>query len=175
MNLPPPSTSADTTDSASPSTSMNRKRQRSQSMQTSEASSPKRSASEDPFVDPARDIRVDDPMIISSTSVDPANIDALLNRSLHIGESWYIIPKRWLDRWKIACTGKEDKVHGVVLESDLGPPDQENQSFVDENGHLISTISEKEPVLVPQEVWDAFITKYATPTFNRNRTNHSLS
>lgn len=149
------------------STTHSRKRQRSQSMQSSDAASPKRSASEDPFLDPTlRDIRVpeaslpEDPMNISpALSVDPSNIDALLSRPLHIGETWYIVSKRWLDRWRKACTGQEDKIDGLILESDLGPPDQDNQSYVDENGHLLPTIGEMEPALIPQEVWDVFLSR----------------
>jgi ubiquitin carboxyl-terminal hydrolase 4/11/15 len=157
----------------------------------SNASSPKRSLSEDPFQDNPMDnsqrdnstVRVlnssdlssnatlpdvdmstqDVPIIHHSqpplASLDPSTIDSLLIRPLQIGESWYIISKRWLDRWRKARTGQTDKEDGVILESELGPPDKDNNAFVDDNDHLLTSISTEEVELVPQEVWDHFISR----------------
>jgi ubiquitin carboxyl-terminal hydrolase 4/11 len=167
-----------------------RKRQRSLSMQ-SNASSPKRSVSEDPFQDSPRDnsfrdnsaVHVlhssdfpsnatlsdvdmstqDDPLNRSSQSplisLDLSTVDPLLKRPLQPGEFWYIISKRWLDRWRKACTGQLDKEDGVILESDLGPPDKDNQAYIDENNHLLTSISAEDVELIPQEVWDYFIAR----------------
>lgn len=143
----------------------------------SNASSPKRSASEDPSV-PLRDSRVQNdtadtditmrtaspepgqhPNQTTVATIDPTTIDSFLNRPLHIGEFWYLISTRWLDRWRKACTGQEDKVDGVILESDLGPPDRDNPSFVDVNGHLLTNVTLGDLETLPQEAWGYFVQK----------------
>jgi len=186
MSLPlPPATTSDT---LSDLQAGSRKRQRSLSMQ-SDSSSPKRSASEDPTQDSQKDISdksarpsplpseptpvlEDSPMNdgqISSQDVpmppsslppvDPSTIDPIITRPLQIGETWYIVHKRWIDRWRKAFSGQEDKEEGFITHSTLGPPDKENHNLLDERRNLREDVTSETVDFVPEEVWDRFISQ----------------
>lgn len=186
MSLPlPPAT---TNDTLSDLQAGSRKRQRSLSMQ-SDSSSPKRSASEDPTQDSQKDINdkparpsplpsepalvledspMDDgpissqdvPMPSSSLPpVDPSTIDPIITRPLQIGETWYIVHKRWIDRWRKAFSGQEDKEEGFITQSTLGPPDKENHNLLDERRNLREDVTSETVDFVPEEVWDRFVSQ----------------
>ena len=165
-----------------------RKRQRSLSMQ-SDSSSPKRSASEDPTQDVQKDLSdksarpsplpsesipvlEDSPMTdgpISSQDVpmppssllpvDPSTIDPIITRPLQIGETWFIVHKRWIDRWRKAFSGQEDKEEGIITEATLGPPDKENRNLLDEKLNLRRDVTGETVDFVPEEVWDRFVSQ----------------
>lgn len=165
-----------------------RKRQRSLSMET-DSSSPKRSASEDPTQDSQKDINdksarltplpseyapvlEDSPMNggpISSQDVqmpssslplvDPSTIDPIISRPLRIGETWYIVQKKWIARWRKAFSGQEDKEEGFISQTTLGPPDQENNNLLDERNNLRVSVVADTVDFVPEEVWGRFVTQ----------------
>lgn len=184
MSLPLPPTT--THDAVSDLQAGSRKRQRSLSMQT-DSSSPKRSASEDPTQDAQKDIGdksarpsplpseytpvpEDSPMggdqissqdvqmqSSSSLSVEPSTIDPIINRPLQIGETWYIVQKKWITRWRKAFSGQEDKEEGFITEATLGPPDKENHNLLDERNNLREDVTSETVDFVPEEVWDRFV------------------
>jgi len=154
----------------------------------SDSSSPKRSASEDPTQDSQKDITdksarpsslpsestpvfEDSPMNDgpissqdvqmppSSPPVDPSFIDPIINRPLRIGETWYIVQRRWMERWRKAFSGQEDKEEGLITESTLGPPDKENHNLLDERNNLREDVTGETVDFVPEEVWDRFVSK----------------
>ena len=155
----------------------------------SDSSSPKRSASEDPTQDSQKDINdkparpsplpsepapvledspMDDgpissqdvPMPSSSLPpVDPSTIDPIITRPLQIGETWYIVHKRWIDRWRKAFSGQEDKEEGFITQSTLGPPDKENHNLLDERRNLREDVTSETVDFVPEEVWDRFVSQ----------------
>jgi ubiquitin carboxyl-terminal hydrolase 4/11/15 len=184
MSLPLPSTT--TNDTVNDSQAGSRKRQRSHSMQ-SDSSSPKRSASEDPTQDVHKDLSdksarpspipseptpvlEDSPMADGPTPsqdvpmpssslppVDPTTIDSLIIRPLQIGETWYIVYKKWIDRWRKAFSGQEDKEEGIITEATLGPPDKENHNLLDEKRNLRKDVTGETVDFVPEEVWGRFV------------------
>ena len=184
MSLPLPSTT--TNDAVNDPQAGSRKRQRSQSMQ-SDSSSPKRSASEDPTQDVHKDLSdksarpsplpseptpvledspmadgpipsQDVPMPSSSLPpVDPTTIDSLITRPPQIGETWYIVSKKWIDRWRKAFSGQEDKEEGIITEATLGPPDKENHNLLDEKRNLRKDVTSETVDFVPEEVWGRFV------------------
>ncbi|KAF9645869.1 UCH-domain-containing protein [Thelephora ganbajun] len=189
MSLPLPPTT--TNDAVNDIQAGSRKRQRSLSME-SDSSSPKRSASEDPTQDSQKDISdksarpsnlpseptpvvEDSPMNdgpISSQDVpmspsslllvDPSTIEPIITRPLQIGETWYIVHKRWIDRWRKAFSGQEDKEEGYITEATLGPPDKENHNLLDERNNLRKDVTGETVDFVPGEVWDRFVSRYGT-------------
>jgi len=155
----------------------------------SDSSSPKRSASEDPAHDSQKDINdrsarpsplpsesapvledslmadgpissQDVPMSLSSLPpVDPSIIDPVITRPLQIGETWYIVHKRWIDRWRKAFSGQEDKEEGYITEATLGPPDKENHNLLDEKRNLRGDVTGETVDFVPEEVWGRFVSQ----------------
>jgi len=155
----------------------------------SDSSSPKRSASEDPTQDSQKDINdrsarpsplpsepapvledslmadgpissQDVPMPPSSAlPVDPSTIDPVITRPLQIGETWYIVHKRWMDRWRKAFSGQEDKEEGFITQATLGPPDKENHNLLDEKRNLRGDVTGETVDFVPEEVWDRFVSQ----------------
>jgi ubiquitin carboxyl-terminal hydrolase 4/11/15 len=91
--------------------------------------------------------------------VDPPTIDPIITRPLQIGETWYIVPKKWLDRWRKAFSGQEDKEEGFITEATLGPPDKENHNLLDERRNLREDVTSETVDFVPQEVWDRFVSQ----------------
>lgn len=186
MSLPLPQTT--TNDAVNDLQTGSRKRQRSPSMQ-SDSSSPKRSASEDPTQDAQKDISdksarpsplpsestqvlEDSPMNdgpISSQdtetphssllSVDPSIIDPIITRPLRIGETWYMVQKRWMARWRKASSGQEDKEEGIITQATLGPPDKDNHNLLDERNILRQDVTGETVDFVPEEVWDRFVSQ----------------
>ena len=186
MSPPLPPTTAN--DAVNDLQAGSRKRLRSLSMQ-SDSSSPKRSASEDPTQESQKDISdksarpsplpsestptlEDSPMndgsILSQdvpmppspfSPVDPSTIDPVIIRPLQTGETWYIVTKRWMNRWRKAFSGQEDKEEGVITEATLGPPDKENHSLLDERGYLRKDVTSELVDFVPDEVWDLFVSQ----------------
>lgn len=186
MSLPLPPTT--TNDAVNDLQAGSRKRQRSLSMET-DSSSPKRSASEDPTQDSQKDISdksarrsplpsecapvlEDSPMNggpISSQDVqtpssslhfaDPSVIDPIVKRPLQIGETWYIVQKKWIARWRKAFSGQEDKEEGFITQATLGPPDKENHNLLDEGGNLRQDVTGETVDFVPGEVWDRFVSQ----------------
>ena len=184
LSLPPTTNN----DAVSDPQANSRKRQRSLSMQ-SDSSSPKRSASEDPTQDSQKDISdksarpsplpsefapvlEDSPMTdgpISSQDVpmppsslppvDPSTIDPIITRPLQIGETWYIVHKRWMNRWRKAFSGQEDKEEGFITEATLGPPDGENHNLLDERRNLREEVTGEIVDFVPEEVWYRFVSQ----------------
>lgn len=154
-----------------------------------DASSPKRSASEDPTQDSQKDISdksarpsprpsecapvlEDSPMNggpISSQDVqmpssslllvDPSTIDPIISRPLRIGETWYLVQKKWIARWRKAFSGQEDKEEGFITQTTLGPPDKENHNLLDERNYLREDVTGETVDFVPEEVWNRFVSQ----------------
>ena len=83
-------------------------------------------------------------------------VTALTKRDMIVGETWYVVSRRWYRRWEKACTGMLDK-DGGVEEKDIGPVD--NGHLVDLKGNL-TTASLAEGVdvqFVPEEAWELLI------------------
>jgi len=91
--------------------------------------------------------------------VDPSTIDPIITRPLQIGETWYILHKRWIDRWRKVFSGQEDKEEGFITESTLGPPDKENHNLLDERRNLREDVTSETVDFVPEEVWDRFVSQ----------------
>ncbi|KAF8141639.1 cysteine proteinase [Boletus edulis] len=101
----------------------------------------------------------------------PANLDPAQKfhyvtqrrlRQMQVGDTWYIVSRRWYRRWETACQGIEDK-SGHFDEKDLGPVD--NSPLVDRDGNPISNLTEGIDVeFVPSDVWKAFTTWYGLAT-----------
>ncbi|KAF8552392.1 UCH-domain-containing protein [Imleria badia] len=83
-------------------------------------------------------------------------------RQMQVGDTWYIVSRRWYRRWEIACQGIPDK-SGPIDEKDLGPVD--NTPLVDHDANLVSNLTEGVDVeFVPWDVWKAFTTWYGPAT-----------
>jgi ubiquitin carboxyl-terminal hydrolase 4/11 len=89
--------------------------------------------------------------------VDPSTIDPIINRPLRIGETWYIVQKKWLTRWRKAFSGQEDKEEGFITQATLGPPDKENNNLLDERNNLRESVSGETVDFVPEDVWNRFV------------------
>lgn len=94
-----------------------------------------------------------------ATELSPAQkfelIERLRKEPMQIGQTWYIVSRRWFKRWQKACSGQVDK-EGQIKEEDLGPVD--NGNIVNTHGRLAQTCTEGVDVdFVPQEAWDAFV------------------
>lgn len=89
----------------------------------------------------------------------PQKLDYVTERRLkqmQVGDTWYIVYRRWYKRWEAACQGIADK-SGPLEEKDVGPVD--NTPLVDRDGNLVSNLIEGVDVeFVPWDVWKAFIT-----------------
>lgn len=91
-------------------------------------------------------------------------IGDLRKHPMQIGETWYVIHKRWYRRWQKACSGEEDK-EGRIEEKDLGPVD--NSSLVNIRGEITSSLVEGVDVeYVPEQAWNLFVTWYVKPRFS---------
>lgn len=182
LTPPSPSTSPSLT---TQDTTNSRKRQRSLSMQSdASTSSPKRSASQDPqsfqsndvpgllLPDNNREIDAymaeqgeDHGQAAASTagtaSTSAQKLEVLKHsqdKPMQVGETWYIVPRRWYFRWKKAITGEEDK-EGRVEEKDLGPVD--NTPLCDQRGQVTSDLIEHvDCEFVPEEVWTKLLEWY---------------
>lgn len=76
-------------------------------------------------------------------------------QQLRVGDSWYIVARRWYKRWEKACTGEVDK-EGGVEEADLGPVD--NSPLLDKDGNVVSSLAEGiDAEFVPEDVWTLFV------------------
>ncbi|KZT09960.1 cysteine proteinase [Laetiporus sulphureus 93-53] len=168
-----------------------RKRQRSQSMSSEpSSSSPKRSVCDDtsqdsPRMPQSQDMSAlsiyDSPSInaidaymaeqgedFSSSSaalVTPAQryeqVEQLSKTPMHLGETWYVVSRSWLKRWRKACSGEVDK-EGPVEEKDLGPVD--NSDIVSpDDGSIKQTIGPDDYDFVPEKVWQWFVEWYGEP------------
>lgn len=85
-------------------------------------------------------------------------VEPLCKEPMKIGETWYIVSRRWYRRWQKACSGEQDK-EGAVEEKDVGPVD--NTSLVDISGSLVSSAVEHVDVeFVPEAVWSYFVSWY---------------
>lgn len=96
----------------------------------------------------------------SSSSASPLTprekyekITSLAKRDMVVGETWYVVSRRWYRRWEKACTGTVDK-EGGIEEKDVGPVD--NGHLVDLKGNLTThALSEGVDVhFLPPEAWD---------------------
>jgi ubiquitin carboxyl-terminal hydrolase 4/11 len=83
-------------------------------------------------------------------------IVALSKREMAIGETWYVVSRRWWKRWEKACLGTVDK-EGAVEEKDLGPVN--NSHLVDMRGNLIpgQAIEGIDVQFVPEEAWKLLV------------------
>ncbi|KAH9852032.1 cysteine proteinase [Lenzites betulinus] len=176
--LTPPSSSSSPSSIAQDTTN-SRKRQRSPSMQSdASSSSPKRSASQDPQSLQSNDVPglslkdnngdidaymaeqgEDHGQIVGSPTVGLSSAQKLqlvenaLKKPMQVGETWYIVNRRWYYRWRKAMTGEEDK-EGRVEEKDLGPVD--NTLLCDQRGQVTSDLIEHvDCEFVPEEIWSA--------------------
>ncbi|EKM50435.1 uncharacterized protein PHACADRAFT_129620 [Phanerochaete carnosa HHB-10118-sp] len=109
------------------------------------------------------------PLEASSSSTSPLTlrekylkISPLVKRDMVVGETWYVVSRRWYRRWEKACTGSVDK-EGAVEEKDLGPVD--NGHLVDFKGNIATTsVTEGVDVqFLPQEAWDLIVSWYGEP------------
>lgn len=83
------------------------------------------------------------------------HIRQLCSAPLQVGDTWYVISRRWYKRWEKACSGVVDK-EGPLEEKDLDPVD--NTALVDMRGNIVSSVIEHVDVeFVPQEAWDLFV------------------
>jgi ubiquitin carboxyl-terminal hydrolase 4/11/15 len=90
-----------------------------------------------------------------------AAIKKLREQPLKVGDTWYIVARRWYKRWEKACTGEVDK-EGGVEESTLGPVD--NSSLLDKDGNITSALVEGiDAEFVPEDAWALFVTWYGEP------------
>ncbi|KAJ7117610.1 hypothetical protein C8R44DRAFT_707956 [Mycena epipterygia] len=166
-----------------------RKRQRSSSMLSdTSSSSVKRSLSDGPSQDgdPLSTLSISDPnpendaymaelgedtFRLAPTytalyqSVPPAEkvarVESAKAERMKQGEKWYVIDRNWWKRWKKACTGVVDKEGGVTEEELRGV---DNTALVDMNGNLRAALSDGvDYELVPQAVWDDFVSWYGEP------------
>ncbi|KAJ7463408.1 hypothetical protein B0H11DRAFT_2052838 [Mycena galericulata] len=166
-----------------------RKRQRSSSMLSDTSSSSiKRSLSDGPSQDgdPLSTLSISDPnpendaymaelardtVRLAPTysalyqSVPPAEkverVESAKAERMKPGETWYVIDRNWWKRWKKACTGVVDKEGGVTEEELRGV---DNTALVDMNGNLHTPLSDGVDFeLVPQVVWDSFVSWYGEP------------
>ncbi|RDX48228.1 cysteine proteinase [Lentinus brumalis] len=81
-------------------------------------------------------------------------VEDALKRPMTVGETWYIVSRRWFQRWKKAMTGEEDK-EGRVEEAQLGPVD--NTPLCGSNGEVTSSLVEHvDCEFVPEDVWKLF-------------------
>ena len=152
-------------------------------------SSPKRSASEDPTQDaqkdisdksahpphlpsektpvledspmnggpiPSQDVQMPSPSLLL---VDPSTIDPIITRPLRTGETWYIVQKKWIARWRKAFSGQEDKEEGFITQATLGPPDKENHNLLDERNNLREDVTGQTVDFVPEDVWERFVSQ----------------
>ncbi|GBE86464.1 cysteine proteinase [Sparassis crispa] len=158
------------------------------------SSSPKRSISEDPAQDSIRtsqfqemsalslsesglDHEIDSYMAEQGETPDPSNhvafltpaqklqaVEPLYKSPMKIGETWYVVSRRWYKRWHKACSGEVDK-EGPVAEKDLGPVD--NSPLVDVAGNLTSPsmVEHVDVEFVPEQVWMLFVEWYGEPPF----------
>lgn len=79
----------------------------------------------------------------------------LKNRTMQVGETWYLVAMDWWKRWKGACTGEVRK-DGPISEQDLGPVDNASLFFTD--GTLLFPLGEGVEVqYVPEVVWTSFV------------------
>ncbi|KAJ7180962.1 hypothetical protein C8R46DRAFT_1071015 [Mycena filopes] len=166
-----------------------RKRQRSSSMVSDTSSaSVKRSLSDGPSQDgePLSTLSIEDPSPDTDTymadldkdtvrlapqysalyqCVPPAEkiarVEAAKEQRMTPGETWYVLDRSWWKRWKKACTGVVDK-EGGVTEDELRGVD--NTPIVDASGNLRASLYyEVDYDLVPQSVWDDFVSWYGEP------------
>jgi ubiquitin carboxyl-terminal hydrolase 4/11/15 len=87
-----------------------------------------------------------------------STIKNLRQQPLKVGDTWYIVARRWYRRWEKACTGEVDK-EGAVEESALGPVD--NAPLLDKDDNITSTLMEGIDVeFVPKDVWELFVAWY---------------
>ncbi|KAI0372717.1 cysteine proteinase [Pilatotrama ljubarskyi] len=153
------------------------------------SSSPKRSASQDPLFlqsndipalsPPGNDSDIDTYMaeqgedhgkaVASSAQASwtPAQklqfVEDALKKPMQVGETWYIVSRRWYLRWKKAMTGEEDK-EGRVEEEDVGPVD--NTPLCDQRGRVTSDLIEHvDCEFVPEEVWTKLKEWYGEPKY----------
>ena len=180
--LTPPSPS--TSPSLNPHDPTNsRKRQRSLSMESeASTSSPKRSASQDPQTLQSNDMTSAPPTFSATThdndidaymaeqgddsgvALQPTSAWTSTQKLQHVedalkapmvkGQTWYIVSRRWYQRWRKAMTGEEDK-EGRLEEKDVGPVD--NSQLCSQSGEVTSQLIEHiDCEFVPEGVWKLF-------------------
>ena len=176
-----PSTSSSLT-IQDPSSSRNRQRSLSMESEAS-TSSPKRSASQDPLAAQASDMPTTSLTKFASAETDNAidaymaeqgddqgvalpptpaerttaqklqHVEESMKRAMVVGETWYVVSRRWYTRWRKAMTGEEDK-EGALQEKDVGAVD--NITLCSPDGEVISTLIEHvDCEFVPGEAWKA--------------------
>ena len=79
-------------------------------------------------------------------------IVAMGKRDMVVGETWYVVSRRWWKRWEKACLGTVDK-EGAVDEKDIGPVD--NKHLVDLKGNLATqqVVEGVDVEFIPEEAW----------------------
>ncbi|KAH0836640.1 hypothetical protein J3R83DRAFT_8358 [Lanmaoa asiatica] len=84
-------------------------------------------------------------------------------KQMQVGDTWFIVSRRWYRQWEIACQGITDK-SGPLEEKDVGAVD--NTPLVDRDANLVSNLTEGVDVeFVPWDVWKAFTTWYGPATY----------
>ncbi|KAI0657997.1 cysteine proteinase [Cubamyces menziesii] len=187
--LTPPSPSSSPSLIAQDTTN-SRKRQRSLSMQSeASSSSPKRSASLDPQSLQGNDVPASSPADLGSSEIDAYMaeqgedqghpvfgadaarssaqklefVEREMKKEMQVGQTWYIVSRRWYLRWKKAMTGLEDK-EGRVEEKDVGAVD--NTPLCDQRGQVTSDLIEHvDCEFVPEEVWSKLKEWYGEPKY----------
>ena len=81
-------------------------------------------------------------------------------KQMQVGDTWYIVSRRWYRRWEAACQGIADK-SGPLEEKHVDAVD--NTPLVDRDANLVSNLTEGVDVeFVPWDVWKAFTTWYVS-------------
>ena len=81
-------------------------------------------------------------------------VEGAIQRAMVKGETWYIVSRRWYQRWRKAMTGEEDK-EGRLEEKDVGPVD--NSQLCGQSGEVTSQLIEHiDCEFVPEGVWKLF-------------------
>ncbi|KAI0741559.1 cysteine proteinase [Daedaleopsis nitida] len=91
------------------------------------------------------------------------HVEDAQSRTMVVGETWYIVSRRWYVRWRKAMTGEEDK-EGRVEEKDVGPVD--NSSLCGSSGEVTSSLIEHvDCEFIPGDVWKLLEEWYGPPKF----------
>ncbi|EJF64133.1 cysteine proteinase [Dichomitus squalens LYAD-421 SS1] len=196
MLTPPSPSTSPTLYPHDPTNSRKRQRSLSMESEAS-TSSPKRSASQDPQTLQSNDLTSTPPSFHDTTpdnDIDAymaeqgedngvafqrasssvwtsaqklQHVEDALKAPMVKGETWYIVSRRWYQRWRKAMTGEEDK-EGRLEEKDVGPVD--NSNLCSRNGEVTSQLIEHiDCEFVPEGVWKLYEEWYGPPKFSLPR------
>ncbi|KAJ3557337.1 hypothetical protein NM688_g1526 [Phlebia brevispora] len=90
-------------------------------------------------------------------------VEDLRKAQMKIGDTWYLVSRKWFRRWQKACVGEEDK-EGAIEEKDVGPVD--NSNLVDMSGNITAPCTEGIDVeFVPEQAWNLLAMWYGQPRY----------